>query len=314
MSAPRVSVIVPFLDPPEGFLEEAVASVKAQTFNDWELLLVNDGSGSEARAIAEAFATADPRRIRCLQHDGGVNKGIPATRNLGLAHACGEFIAYLDSDDVWYPHKLSDQVRIMEDHPHEDMIFGRSVYWYSWGYGRANESSRDRPPPLGVPDREVLARSEFLRNILLARVQVPCPSNILVRAAAARAVGGFQENISNLYEDQAFYAKISLAGTVLPCADVWDRYRIHPTSVCYTASRQQAIAARREYLEWLRGYLDDIGHVDNRLRSLVRLEIGATRIPGGPRLLQIIRKIAARQRRWLKGRSVSPAAPSEGLS
>jgi glycosyltransferase involved in cell wall biosynthesis len=299
MSAPRVSIIVPFLDPPPGFFEEAVASVKAQSFSDWELLLVNDGSGSEARAMAEAFAAGDPRRIRCLQHEGGVNRGIPTTRNLGLTHAQGELIAYLDSDDAWYPHKLSDQVRIMDARRQVDMVFGRSLSWYTWAGSQAGGRS-DEPPPLRVPDRRELGRGEFIRSILLARVMVPCPSSILVRAAAARAVGGFQEDISNLYEDQAFYAKISLGGAVLPCADVWDRYRIHSGSVCSTASRRQSMAARRQFLEWLGRYLDKLHYDDTELRAALRLETWATWIPAGPRMLRTMRRMSARPNQWLQ--------------
>lgn len=309
MSAPRVSVIVPFLNPPADFFEEAVASVRAQTFGDWELLLVDDGSGSAAQAMAEAFAAGDPERIRCHQHDGGVNRGIPATRNLGLAHARGDLIAYLDSDDAWYPHKLSDQVGIMDSRPEVDMVFGRSLRWHSWAGVPGGDADSDTPLPLRVPDRQVLGRGEFLRSVLEARVVV-CPSSILVRAGAARAVGGFQEDISNLYEDQAFFAKISLAGAVLPCIDVWDRYRIHASSVCSTASRRQTRAARRQFLEWLSRYLDDIGEDDGRLRSALRLELWAAWLPGGPRVLRTLRRLSARPQRRLRGAAAVSAQAS----
>ena len=94
-SCPRVSVITPFLDN-EVFLPEAIESVLAQTFKNWEYLLVDDGSGPEATAIAKQYANRFSGRIRYLEHPGHLNRGISASRNLGVHHARGEFIAFLD--------------------------------------------------------------------------------------------------------------------------------------------------------------------------------------------------------------------------
>jgi glycosyltransferase involved in cell wall biosynthesis len=293
--APRVSIIMPFLDPPQAFIEEAVDSVLQQTFTDWELLLVNDGSGAAATAVATRLAAAHGTRIRCLSHEGGVNRGIPTSRNLGLAHARGEMIAYLDSDDAWFPHKLEAQVRILDGKPHVDMVFGRSLYWRSWADGV--EAEKDRPPPLRVRDRSELAHGAFLHRMLRAGVMVPCPSSILARAASVRAVGGFAESVSNLYEDQAFYARISLAGVVLACEDVWDRYRLHENSVIASATAQQANEARRQFLDWLAAYLDEIGCAHRPLRRTVRVERWAAALPHVPRGLRYLRKLA-----WLPGR------------
>jgi glycosyltransferase involved in cell wall biosynthesis len=287
--APRVSIIMPYLDPPEPFITEAVESVVAQEYDDWELLLANDGSGPAARATAQVLAARDPR-IRLVSHEDGLNRGIPATRNMGMRHARGEFYAFLDSDDAWYPHKLGEQVRLLDGAPHVDMVFGRSLYWKSW---QAGTTARDRPPPLRVRDRTEMGRGEFLRRMLTARVMVPCPSSILVRAEAARAVGGFQADVSNLYEDQAFYAKVSLRCTVLACAEVWDRYRLHGGSVISSATSREALDARRQFFDWLSGYVLASGHEDPTLRRALRLERWAIDIPRGPRLLRSLRKAAA---------------------
>jgi glycosyltransferase involved in cell wall biosynthesis len=292
---------MPFLDPAPAFITLAVESVLAQSFTDWELLMVNDGSRPDATAVACGLAARDPSRIRVFSHDGGVNRGIPASRNLGLSHARGEFIAYLDSDDAWYSHKLHDQVRILDATPHVQMLFGRSLYWRSWSDGRAS-TSPDRAPPLRMPDRTELAEGAFLHRMLRAQAMVPCPSSILVRAGAARAVGGFEASVSNLYEDQAFYAKMSLAGTMLACAEVWDRYRIHAGSVIASATRRQAVAARREFLDWLAGYIDAVGHDDRSFRRTLRVERWAANVPHGPRALRSLRKVAALPGRIMEGR------------
>jgi glycosyltransferase involved in cell wall biosynthesis len=302
---PRVSVIMPFLDTPEAFLTEAVASVLGQTFTDWELLLVNDGSGSDATRVAAALAGRDPARIRCLQHPDGGNHGIPASRNVGLEQARGEFIAYLDSDDVWLPAKLQEQVTLLQAHPEVDLLFGRSLYWQSWdGQGG---SDRDQLAPLGMPDRSVLEQGEFIHLMLTSRVIVPCPSNILVRATAARAVGGFAASVSNYYEDQGFYAKMSFAGRVLACDEVWDRYRLHSGSLLGGASRRQLGTARIQYLDWLLSYMDTHGIENPALRRDIRIERAFAGVPAGPRMLRYLRRLARlpQRRRGRRSRTVA---------
>ena len=81
-STPLVSVIVPFLDVAP-FLAEAIESVRAQTYANWELLLCNDGSTDGSTDIARAYAQVDPARIRHLVHDGASHQGLSAARNLG---------------------------------------------------------------------------------------------------------------------------------------------------------------------------------------------------------------------------------------
>ena len=88
---PAVSVIVIFLNE-ERFLEEAIESVLAQTYHDWELLLVDDGSTDRGSDIARDYAQRFAGQIRHLEHGGHANRGMSASRNLGLRHAKGRFI------------------------------------------------------------------------------------------------------------------------------------------------------------------------------------------------------------------------------
>src|SRR5262245_51717549 len=90
-----VSIVTPFLNAGT-FIQEAVDSVLVQTYPHWELLLVDDGSTDESTAIAQAFAAAHPHRIRYLSHEGCVNKGASASRNLGTRVARGKYVAFLD--------------------------------------------------------------------------------------------------------------------------------------------------------------------------------------------------------------------------
>src|SRR5213594_1272983 len=144
---PLVSVVIIFLDAGR-FLEEAIESVFAQTYEEWELLLVDDGSTDKSRSIAERYVVQYPAKVRCLEHEGHQNRGMSASRNLGIAHTKGEYIAFLDADDVWLPHKLEQQVAIMDSQPAAAMVYGATQYWHSWT-GNPEDLGRDRLPKLG---------------------------------------------------------------------------------------------------------------------------------------------------------------------
>src|SRR5262249_18578704 len=137
----RVSIVTPFLNA-ERFIAESVESVLAQTYRDWELLLVDDGSSDGSPAIAARYATAHPQKIRCLGHDGRRNRGASASRNLGIALARGEYIAFLDADDVYLPPKLAEQVPVLDAHPDIAMTYAGTEYWHSWT-GRAGDVAAD---------------------------------------------------------------------------------------------------------------------------------------------------------------------------
>jgi teichuronic acid biosynthesis glycosyltransferase TuaG len=110
--APKVSVITPFYNS-EKFLEETIQSVINQTFSHWELLLVNDSSTDNSRNIAEKYCAADSR-IQLINLKK--NSGAGIARNNGTQNAKGKYIAFLDADDVWLPHKLETQLEFMEKH------------------------------------------------------------------------------------------------------------------------------------------------------------------------------------------------------
>ena len=109
MSTPLVSIIMPLYNAAP-YVGEAMGSVLAQTFSDWELIVVDDASTDESYAAACACKKDDPR-IVMLSHEA--NRGAGAARDTALAHARGRFIAYLDADDYWYPTKLQRQLDFM---------------------------------------------------------------------------------------------------------------------------------------------------------------------------------------------------------
>ena len=248
-----VSIVIPFLNA-ELFLNEAIASVLAQTYDRWELLLVNDGSTDRSAAIAERHAKDRPSQIRCLQHADLGRHGISTSRNLGIANSTGEYIAFLDADDVWFPNKLERQVALLMAEQDAAMVFGSSLSWHSWT-GKTKDLAKDEFAPVledEEPERFVDLPMLSVREVW----HTAAPSGILVRRHAAAAVGNFESGFDNLYEDQAFYFKLGLNAKALASPECWYKYRQHPNSECAIGARTGAQAvAKMKFLRWAIQYL-----------------------------------------------------------
>lgn len=257
-----VSVIIIFLNAAQ-FIEEAIDSVFAQTYDNWELLLVDDGSSDESTAIARRYAAHHPGRVRFLTHADRQNQGKAASRNLGIRTAAGEYVAFLDADDIWLPHKLERQVAILDAQPEAAMVYGPTQWWYSWT-GKPEDRQRDFAYDLGVPpDTLVWPPTLFMRFFLRQEAAIPSPCSILVRREVIERIGGFEESfrgIYNVYEDQTFYAKICLKAPVFVSSECCDKYRQHANSSCSVSEKTgQEFAARRFFLNWLTRYLAEQG-------------------------------------------------------
>jgi glycosyltransferase involved in cell wall biosynthesis len=267
---PLVSVMTIFLNA-ERFLDEAVQSVLSQTYDNWELLLVDDGSTDGSTAIARHYADRHPHKIRYLEHNGHQNRGTGASRNVGLSAARGEFIAFLDSDDVWVHEKLDQQVAIMTAHPEVAMLFGRSLYWRSWNPDDGRADSMSAP---GVPPNTIVNPPALLLSWLDPRGTLRlCLSSVMFRRDVGQRLGGFDETFKGLYEDIAFLAKIWLEERVWVADAWWDRRREHAGSLVWVAGLDARgwYASLVFFLEWLESYLAGRGQQDSEVwRALQR--------------------------------------------
>ena len=122
VNMPQVSVIMPVYNV-EAFVYDAVHSVLAQSYCDFELLIIDDESQDNSIARCRLF---DDDRIRIIHHQR--NRGLAAARNTGIRHAQGELLAFLDSDDVWHPHKLERHVEHLASNPDVGISFSRSAF------------------------------------------------------------------------------------------------------------------------------------------------------------------------------------------
>lgn len=246
---PRVSVITIFYNA-EAHFREAIDSVFAQEFDNFELLLVDDGSTDSSTAIARDYEARD-NRVRYLEHPGHVNRGMSATRNLGLAEALGDLIAFIDADDRWRPSKLSEQAVLMDGMRDVDAVGGAVNYWAS------ETGGADRIVPTGhVRNRPIPPGEATLALYPLGKADAPSMSDLMFRREAILRAGGFEESFRGAYEDQAFLAKFYLSSTLYITDKLWSDYRLHEDSCMAQVGRTEKYHdARRAFLLWFEAYL-----------------------------------------------------------
>jgi len=266
--APVVSIVMPFLNA-EAYIGEAIASVRDQTFLEWELLLINDGSTDRSVVIGQAAARIDDR-IRLIVRDASLNRGAAAARNHGIAAARGEFIAFLDADDLFDPEKLAEEVTLMRANPEAMMVYGPTRWWHP------GEERRDWVEDMSAQANRLHRPPTLLKDVLLLqRGEVPCICGVLIRRSAIAAVGGFYEGFS-LYEDQTLWVRMFLHYPVLVSNVARAVYRQHPASTSAVASnaglydRFGPHSARKAFLEWIANYLSESEHRYPSLERVLR--------------------------------------------
>jgi glycosyltransferase involved in cell wall biosynthesis len=211
MSAPAVSVMMPVYNA-ERYLAQAVESILAQTFTDFEFLIVDDGSTDGSWAILERSAARDERiRLARILHGG-----IVAARNHALGLATGEFCAVMDSDDVALPERFARQVEYLRAHP--DVV--------CLGTGYISIDEKDRP----ISNLSVVTDETEIQEFLLSGA---CPiraPSVMMRRSAVQAVGGYREEFSTA-EDPDMWLRLGEIGRVVNIPDVLVKYRVHFQSV-----------------------------------------------------------------------------------
>lgn len=261
---PRVSVVMIFFNE-ERFLEEAVQSVYDQRLTDWELILVDDGSTDGSTAIARELAARDDR-IYYVNHSGHENRGMSASRNLGVAKSTAPYIAFLDADDVWSPDKLTEQVDLLENMPDVAMVSGAIRYWYSWDPA-ATEEDFVLLTGGAAQERRIDPPDAALWLQPLGR-QANVGMDLLVRRSVFDAAGGFEERFRGFLEDQAFIIKVSLSYPIYISSRVWLRYRRHDASCIGQMTPLDCLRVRGRFLDWLGE--DDERLADPRVKAAVR--------------------------------------------
>ena len=179
MKAPTVSIILPTFNRLK-YLRPAVDSVLAQSFADWELIIADDGSDGETRSFLTTLATLPRVKVLWLQHTGRPS----AVRNAALREALGEYVAFLDSDDLWLPSKLEVQIRSLRCHSTR-----------KWAYaGFTIVDASGAPRPYGNDRRWPSPEGWIFEPLLKMQAIVATPTVVACRSLVEH-LGGFDEEL-----------------------------------------------------------------------------------------------------------------------
>ena len=191
--SPPVSVVIPAFNA-ESVIGETLGSVRAQTFRDFEVIVVDDGSRDGTADIVRRFCEKDPRF--CLLEQG--NRGTSAARNAGLERARGEFIAFLDHDDVWFPEKLARQVELSHADPRANFLFANFYFW---------DGKQDLHPM--YESNQPLPEGDTLRQLIFGCCY--CPLTVMVRRETLVSAGQFDTS-ERFSEDWDMWLRIGERG------------------------------------------------------------------------------------------------------
>lgn len=250
MNLPHVSIIMPCYNA-AAHLARSIGSVQAQTFGDWELVAIDDGSGDDTAARLAAMAADDPRIRVFTQPNGGVSRA----RNRGLSEARGRCIAFLDADDDWHPDFLAHMTAALQVRPDAVLAY---CGWQNIGLsgGRAQPFV---PPDYETPDK---------REKLFAGCRWPIHAT-LTRREAVTAAGGFDTALKNA-EDYAMWLRIAGRAPITRVAAVLAFYHFHSDTQASSAHARAALDFADAQLDYLADHPDFTATLGaDRIRQMV---------------------------------------------
>lgn len=217
---PLVSVVMPAYNAAP-YLPETIESVLAQTFNDFELLIIDDGSTDNTAEIAHQYSQQDSR-VKLLSQE---NQGVSVARNLGIQMSLGEFVAFLDSDDQWLPDKLAVHIEHLTLQPELGISFAKIEFMSPEGnpMKQFSNSSLTNLTPIDF----------YYENLIIT------PSNVVIRRAVFEQIGNFDPNLKGT-EDAELFLRTSCNGWKVEGIDrVLTRYRTSIGGVSSQLSRME---------------------------------------------------------------------------
>ncbi len=213
---PKVSVIIPTYNCAQ-YISEAMESALAQSYQDFEILIIDDGSTDNIKDVIKGYLDNFPNKVRYIFQE---NHGLANARNTGIQNAKGEFIALLDADDRWLPDRLEIGVREIEADPTVGLVHANITFmteeWKSIRTPRRN--------------KEFLSGYIF-EHIFLRHADISCPT-ILFRKECCRQVGVFDENLTRLgCEDRDLWLRIAQKYRFQYVDKILAHYRVRKASM-----------------------------------------------------------------------------------
>ncbi|HBB67280.1 MAG TPA: hypothetical protein DCZ93_08260 [Elusimicrobia bacterium] len=212
---PKVSVIMPAFNCGR-YIREAMSSVIAQTYKELELIVVDDGSKDNTAEIVSDFIKENGQYAVRYIYQG--NKGAAAARNAGIVKAAGEYIAFLDCDDVWLPHKLAVQMPLLEKDKSAGLVFGDAV---SFGEGCTKPITASETFDLAGTDKNI--------SRLFAANYIPILTVVARRSCFERS-GLFDESVA-IVEDYDLWLRIAKYYRLVYADSLVAKYRVHPGNI-----------------------------------------------------------------------------------
>jgi len=261
-----ITVIVAFYNS-KLFMTETIGSVLTQTYTLWQLILVDDGSTDGSSELAKKYVKDYPGKIIYIEHKGHENKGLSASRNLGLKHAEGNVISFLDADDVWLPEYLEMQIKLLEDKK-VSMVCEATLYWHDWN----DIHKKNDKVSVGTKENEIYDPPQLAINLYPLGVgAAPCMCGIIVRKEVLLKHGGFEEAFSSMYEDQVFLSKIYLHEPVFISSNCNNLYRQRSDSMMNISHQKgEYYSIRKKFLLWYKDFYLKSSVNNEQIHQLIR--------------------------------------------
>lgn len=256
-----ITVIMPVYNGSQ-FLDLAVKSVIRQTYRHWELFLIDDGSTDNSLLLMNEWAKIDSR-IKVLFHQDHVNRGVSATRNLGINNAHGEYIALLDCDDEWLSDKLEKQICIFEEHPEAVLVYSKAVSVDEEGVELAKSIHSFDFPHIcgtGLPN----SKDGIIAGMIIGPVWMPALT-VTMKTDSVKNLGGFDDTLKLQAEDHLLFTLLVANGSAYFIDEVLAKYRVHQKSFTQT-------------MQWRYSMLEYYDRLYDKLPSSYRKTITAARI------------------------------------
>ncbi|HEV2619783.1 MAG TPA: glycosyltransferase family A protein [Acidobacteriaceae bacterium] len=227
---PKVDVIIPSYNTAK-YLPIALESVISQTFADWRIVLVDDGSTDDtAEVVAPYIARLGPK----LKYIKQPNAGLPAARNTAIKNASAELLALLDADDIWLPHRLEESVKAFA---------GRPEVGLSYGFNRRVDEHGEVIDTFDRGRRH--AEGRIASQIYMRRVDLPCPT-ITFRKQCVDEVGLFDEAL-RATEDRDLWLRIAQRYEVALVPQILAHYRVSGQSM--STDPERMLQAQLRFIE-----------------------------------------------------------------
>lgn len=251
MSRPRVSILMPVYNR-EAFLRPAIDSIRAQTFGDFELILIDDGSTDGSPEVMDEAASQDRRIVVWRQENAGISTAL----NRGLDLARGELLARMDSDDLSAPDRLERQVRFLDHHPSVGIV-GTNFQWMA-AEGELGEVAV-------MPETDLAIRWASLTRCPFAHPTIMIRREVMVEHGLRYCPEW------DVVEDFELYPRILKHTSGANLADVLHYLRVHPGSICQSRRAVQLALHDRVACRTIREVLPECRLTAEQISDICRL-------------------------------------------